>query len=60
MFEYIFQAQHTLYIWRIVIYSYSVYWVQFHNHLIRFNPIHFMQNYTYFKQLYQESLTQNK
>ena len=34
---------------------------QFHNTLIRlrFNPIYFMQNYTYFKQFYQECLKQN-
>ena len=33
-------------------------WTQFHNTLIRlkFNPI---QNYTYFKQRYQECLQQN-
>ena len=34
---------------------------QFHNTLIRlrFNPIYFMQNYTYFKQFYQECLKQD-
>ena len=34
---------------------------KFHNTLIRlrFNPIHFMQNYTYFKQFCQECLKQN-
>ena len=34
-------------------------WNQFHNTLIRlrFNPIYFMQNYTYFKQFYQECLS---
>ena len=26
---------------------------------LRFNPIYFMQNYTYFKQFYQECLKQN-
>ena len=26
---------------------------------LRFNPIYFMQNYTYFKQFYQECLNQN-
>jgi len=38
-----------------------VFWAQFHNTLIRlrFNPIYFMQNYTYFKQSYQEYLKQN-
>jgi len=38
--------------------QYSIKWTraQFHNTLIRlrFNPIYFMQNYTYFKQCYQE------
>ena len=38
--------------------QYLIKWIraQFHNTLIRlrFNPIYFMQNYTYFKQCYQE------